>query len=88
MDVFSYLYPNFESSPLDKIAAISQKKNFKCIFMNEKSCISIWISLKFVPKDPIDNNSALVQVMALRRTSDKPLSESMLTQFIDAYIRS
>ena len=32
---------------------------FRCIFMNEKFCILIKISLKFVPKDPIDNNSAL-----------------------------
>ena len=33
--------------------------------MNEKFCISIRISLKFVPKGPIDNKLALVQVMAL-----------------------
>ena len=33
---------------------------FRCIFMNEKFCISIKISLKFVPKGPIDNNPALV----------------------------
>ena len=39
----------------------------KCIFMNEKFCILIQISLMFVPKDPIDNKSALVQVMAWRR---------------------
>ena len=41
---------------------------FKCIFMNEKFCILIRISLKFVPKGLIDNKSALVQVMAWRRT--------------------
>ena len=29
----------------------------------------------FVPKGPFDNNSILVQVIAWRRTSDKPLSE-------------
>ena len=28
--------------------------------MNEKYCILIQISLKFVPKDPIDNEPALV----------------------------
>ena len=28
---------------------------FKCIFMNQKFCISIRISLKFVHKGPIDN---------------------------------
>ena len=33
---------------------------FKCIFVNEKFYISIQISLKFVPKVPIDNNTALV----------------------------
>ena len=32
--------------------------------MNEKSCILIRISPKFVSKGPIDNKSALVQVMA------------------------
>ena len=37
---------------------------FTYIFMNEKFCISIQISLKFVPKGPINNKSALVQVMA------------------------
>ena len=33
---------------------------FKCIFMNEKICIFLQSSLKFVPKGPIDNNPALV----------------------------
>ena len=33
---------------------------FRCIFMNEKFCILIKISLKFVSKGPIDNNPALV----------------------------
>ena len=28
---------------------------FKCILLNEKFCILIPISLKFVPKGPIDN---------------------------------
>ena len=36
------------------------------IFMNEKFCISIRVSLKFVPKGPTDNKSAMVQVMANR----------------------
>ena len=49
--------------------------------------VLIRISLKFVPKGPIDNKSALVQVMAWRRTGDKPLPEPILTQFTDAYMR-
>ena len=60
---------------------------FKCIFMNKKFCVLNKISLKFVPKGPINNILALVQIMAWRRSGDKPLSEPMLTQFTDAYIR-
>ena len=58
--------------------------NFKCISLNENDSIPIWISLKFVPRSPIDNKPASVQVMAWRRTGDKPLPELMLTQFTDA----
>ena len=39
-------------------------------------------SLKFVPKDPSDNKTALVLTMAWFRTCDKPLSEPMMTEFI------
>ena len=49
--------------------------------------ITIEISLKFVPKGPINNIPALFQIMAWRRTGDKPLSEPMMTQFNDAYMR-
>ena len=59
---------------------------FKCIFMNEMFCISIQISLKFVPKGTIDNKLALIQVMAWRQTGDKPFPEPMLTQFTDTYM--
>ena len=34
-----------------------------------------------MPKGHIDNNSALLQDMAWRRTGAKPLSEPMLAQF-------
>ena len=52
--------------------------SFKCIFLNENVWIRIKISLKFVPKGPINNISAMVQIMALRRPGDKPLSEPMV----------
>ena len=48
---------------------------FKLFFLNENMRISIKISLKFVPKGPINNIPALVQIMAWRRPGDKPLSE-------------
>ena len=60
---------------------------FRCSFFNEKFSILIWISLKFVPKDPIDNKWALVQEMVWLRIGDKPLAEPMLIQFTDTYMR-
>ena len=60
---------------------------FKCIFLTKNVWITIKISLKFVPKEPIDSKPALVQVMAWRRTGDKPLPKPMMAQFIDAYMQ-
>ena len=51
---------------------------FKCIFLNESVWISIKILLKSVPKGPINNIPAMVQIMAWRRPGDKPLSEPMM----------
>ena len=51
---------------------------FKCIFLNENVWIPIEIALKFVPKESINNNSSLFQIMAWRRPGDKPLSEPMM----------
>ena len=73
--------------PLAKLAATFGDDIFKSIFMNEKFCISIWISLKFVPKGPIDNKAALVQIMAWHLTGGKPFLEPMLTQLTDAYMQ-
>ena len=61
---------------------------FKIIFVKENIWILIKISQKFVPRSPIDNKSTLVQVMAWRRTGDKPEPEQMPTQLTDAYIRN
>ena len=69
------------------MAAILADYISKCIFLNGNVRILIKISLKFIPKGPIDNKLVLVQVMAWRQTGDKPLSEPMLTQFTDAYMR-
>ena len=55
---------------LDKMAAIFADDIFTCMFVNEKFCILIRISPKFVHKGPIDNKSALVQIMAWVRTGD------------------
>ena len=53
---------------------------FERIFLKENVIILIKISLKFVPNGPIDNITALVQIMAWRRPGDKPLSEPMMVR--------
>ena len=73
--------------PLDKTAAILADDIFNCIFFAENDRIPIQISLNYVPLSPIDKKSALVQVMAWRRTGDHHYPEPMMTQFIDAYMR-
>ena len=55
---------------------------FKCIFFNENVRNSIEISLKFVPKGPINNIPALVQIMAWRRPGNKPLSEPIMVRLL------
>ena len=56
--------------------------SFKWIFLNEKVWILTEVSLKFVPKGPINNIPALVQIMAWRRPGDKPLSEPMMVSLL------
>ena len=55
---------------------------FNRIFINENVRISIKVSLKFVPKGPINNMPALVQIMAWSRPSDKPLSEPAMVSLL------
>ena len=59
-------------------SAFSWMKNFVCFVIK--------ISLKFVVKYPINNKTALVQIMAWLRSGDKPLSEPMVVYLIDAYV--
>ena len=55
---------------------------FKCISLNENVWIPIKISLKFVPKGPINHIPSLAQIMAWRRPGDKPLSETMMVRLL------
>ena len=54
----------------------------RCIFVNEKFCISVKFLLKFAPKAPIDNNRVLVQIMAWCRPGDKTLSDPMTVSLL------
>ena len=51
---------------------------FQSIYLNENIWILIKISLKFVPRGPINNIPAFVQIMAWHRSGSKPLSETMM----------
>ena len=59
------------------------QKTFCHAFSWMKMCeISIKISLKFVPKGPIDNMLSLVQMMAWRWPGHKRLSEPMMVSLL------
>ena len=60
--------------PPGEMAAILADDIFRWIFWNENGWIPFQMSLKFVPKRPINNTPALVEIMAWHRRSDKPLS--------------
>ena len=70
----------FNSSPPEQNVSHFADDIFKYIFLNENVWISIKISLKFVPKGPINNIAALVQMMAWRWPGDKPWSEPMMVR--------
>ena len=55
---------------------------FKRIFLNEKVWILIKISLKVIPKGPVNYIPALVQIMAWCLLGDKPLSEPMMISLL------
>ena len=84
-------WPVFVADPVDtSIITLRPRQNgrhfaddmFKYIFLNENVWIQIKISLKFVPKVPINNIPALVQIMAWRRSGDKPLSQPMMDSLL------
>ena len=60
----------------DKMDVISQTTSSS--MKNENVWIPIKISMKFVPKGPINNIPSLVQIVARRRPGDKPLSEPIM----------
>ena len=69
------------------MAAVSADDIFKRIFLNENYRLFVLISLRYVPNGLIINLPPLVQMMAWRRPGDKPLSEPMVAEFTDAYMR-
>ena len=75
----------FNSSPPDKMAAISQTI-FSDAFLWMKSFV-LWLKFHWslFLRAYFDNNPALGKIMAWRLFGAKPLSEPMLTRFTDEY---
>ena len=80
----TYVNYNLTHWGRDKMTALFPDDIFKSMFFNEYAWILIKISLKFVPRDLIDNISALVQIMAWRR----PGQNQYLNQWwiVDTYM--
>ena len=78
----NYIAVSLTHHSLDKMAAISQTTFSKAFLSMKKYQFRL-----FVPKGPINNIPALVQIMAWQWPGNKPLSEPMLTQLTDAYMR-
>ena len=66
----------------DKMADIFQMTFSNAFSWNKNVWTLTKISLKFVPKGPINNIPSLVQIMAWRRSGDKPLSEPMMVSLL------
>ena len=69
----------------DKMDTITQT-TFSSAFFWKKIWIPTEISLKFVPKGPINNIPSLVQIMAWRHPGNKPLSEPMMVSYWRIYV--
>ena len=63
--------------PLDKMTNNLADDIFNCIFFNENAWILNKISLRFVPKGPINNIPALVQIMAWRWPGEPSFAQEM-----------
>ena len=89
IDTGIYLYFGCDKSGLlqdEAVSTLGPRQNgrhfaddiFKCIVVTENVWFPTKISLKFVPKGLINNIPSFVQLLALRRPGDKPLSEPMI----------
>ena len=66
----------------DKMDAISQTTFSSAFSWKKNVWFPIKISQKFVPKGPINNISALVQIMAWHRPGEKLLSEPLMVSLL------
>ena len=58
------------------------RQHFEMDFLHENLWISIKISLKFLPRGPVNIIPALVQIMAWHQPGNKPLSEPLMVSLL------
>ena len=61
---------------------------FKCIFLNENVGIFINISLRFIPKNPVDKKSALVFGNNLEPNRQQAITWNNVTQDLRGFVIS
>ena len=86
-DILEEDHTEFDSSPPAKNGRQFAHDVFRCTFVTENFVFWLQFHWSFFPMGLIDNNPALVQIMALRRIDDKPLFEPMLAGLTDAYVQ-
>ena len=59
---------------------------FTSIFLSENCLVLIKFPLKSLPKDPINNELAMVQILVCGLIGDKLLSDTITAWFPDAYM--
>ena len=75
------------SRPGQKWPSFWQTTNSKTFPLIKTTEFRFEFQRNLFPGAPVDNEQALVQVMTLRRTGNKPLPEVKRTKFTDAFMR-
>ena len=77
-DMYGTELKNMGSSHIEAVTKwLPFSRHFQTHFVEWNYYILVKISLKYAPQGPIDIIPSLVQIMAWRRASDKPLSKPM-----------
>ena len=79
--------PSFKTLKPSQMTATLQTTFLTTFFLNEHCCIFTQFLLECVPNDSNTNILTMVQIMARRRTGTKPLSELVMANHADVFMR-
>ena len=66
---------------------ILQMTTWNAFYLIKKNVFWLKFHWSLIPEVQLTNKATLVQVMAWRKTGDKPLPEQIMTQFTNANMR-